>query len=236
MVATQSIILAVFCAVAQLSSAGTIPVARDHADLTLRTNAARMAAGLNPFTPRALERRTFGHHHPPSPPSPPAPPAPSPRPPTPPKPPVKRDGKLKCKKGGVVIGWVGDRNKKGFGLCNSRDSALSINFDDADDDLNIRLPNHNDFPFLGWVGNNLNSEMYVACAPRSTALSDVVVAPNRDAPSNVGNAFSSWAANSESNLWRKNNNRFSSRTESKTFYNPDDDLFHLVTDELELDN
>lgn len=77
--------------------------------------------------------------------------------------PVKRDGKLKCKRGGVFIGWVGkdfsskDRNKKGyahltrplggpvdiparFGLCNSRDNALSIDFDDVDDDLDIRLP------------------------------------------------------------------------------------------------
>lgn len=245
MVATKSIFVALLCAVAQLSSAVTLPVDRETGDL--RTNAARLAAGLNPLTPRGLERRTGGGYYytPPRPPTPPTPPppGPSPRPPTPPpppKPPVKRDGKLKCKRNGVHIGWVGrdfsnkDRNKKGFGLCSMRDSALSVNFDDDDEKtpLNIRLPNHGDFPFLGWVGNNLNSDN--SCILTKTQQT------NNNGPQNVGNAFTSWAANSESSNWffGKGSKNFSfnwvnsggAKPATKTFYNPDDDCFHLVSD------
>ena len=63
MVATKSIFVALLCAVAQLSSAATLPVERETADL--RTNAARLAAGLNPLTPRGLERMSpipVDHH------------------------------------------------------------------------------------------------------------------------------------------------------------------------------
>ena len=234
MVTTKSIFVLVLCAVAQLAFAATIPVGQNGVELS--TNAARMAAGLNPLTPRGLGRR-----HPPSPPSPPTPPpAPSPRPPTnpTPPPPTKRGGTVSCKRNGVHIGWVGrdfsskDNNKKGFGLCNSKDKALAIDFDDDDSPKDIRLPNHGDFPFLGWSGNNLNSD-------NSCVLTKTRQAP-RGGPQNVGNAFSSWSANSESSNWTfgKNNNRFSfdwvnsggAKAQSKTFYNPDDDCFHLVSD------
>ncbi|TFK23896.1 hypothetical protein FA15DRAFT_705085 [Coprinopsis marcescibilis] len=214
-------------------------------------NAARMAAGLGPLAPAGLRRRTNGggnnrqqpgggkdqgkhnggkHKNPTT----------LPKPSPVPVPDDKGKGRLKCnKKGGGFVGYVSgdfsskDKNKRGFGLCNTKPKALEVDFDTSVTPFNIKFHNTREFPTLGWSGNNLNSgNSAVLTGTRNTNINN--------APSNVGNAFSGFSANSESQVWHytKNSKRFEAKwvntggikVETKVCYNPKDDMFHLVTD------
>ncbi|KAG2004887.1 hypothetical protein CC2G_003395 [Coprinopsis cinerea AmutBmut pab1-1] len=273
MVYTKGIFAVLLLALAQVSLAANPHLNRRHEPtVTLKTNAARMAAGLPPKAPAGLERRTWGHggwgqpqpgwgwgqppQKPGNPwdkgkdhdkgkdkdkggkPKDPSPPKPSATKPDKPDCDDKKKVRIKCvKKGGGTIGYVGKdwskKNKRGFGLCKDKNKALEVDFENSVTPFDMKIHDKRDFPFLGWSGNNLGSgNSAVLTGTRKTNI--------HEGPRNVGNAFSSWAANSESQVWyySRNNRKFESkwvntggaRQESKCFYNPDDDLFHLVSD------
>ncbi|KAJ2932434.1 hypothetical protein H1R20_g4661, partial [Candolleomyces eurysporus] len=235
----KSILVVFLLAVSQLAAAASHlnRAVSDGAVLKHRTNAARMAAGLNPLPPRELKARTWpGGNWPPTPPKPS-----NPRPSsTKPDCDDKKDVPIKCKrKGGGQIGYISKdwskKGERGYGLCSSKNTALKLDFENSVTPFDFKISGGKDYPYLGFAGNNLNPGSTDSCVLTGTKKTT-----RGNGPSNVGNAYSSWSANSESQLWYYNRgskqveskwvNSGGKNVDSKVFYDPDDDLFHLVTD------
>ncbi|KAF5313640.1 hypothetical protein D9611_010189 [Ephemerocybe angulata] len=242
---SKSIVVILLLAISQLAVAGTSHINRASLGGAVkhRTNAARMADGLAPFPPVQLKRRHGGGGQP-QPQHPQTPTTPNKPQPSPTKPDCddKKNQHLKCKKkqGGATVGYVSKdwskKGKRGFGLCSSNNDALKVDFENSVTPFPFKLSSggKDSFPYLGFSGNNLKPG-----SGDSAVLTGTQQTNRGNAPSNVGNAFSNWSANSESTIWHYTRssklveskwvNTGGVTVDSKVFYDPSDDLFHLVT-------
>lgn len=158
----------------------------------LRTNAARLAAGLSPLPPvrrnptRVEEKRTRTSSSP-----------------------GCEDHnqeyiKVYCKSSGNLIGYLKQDTVSGsikaYGITSSKDSAMQITFSSTPSNpFDLSITGSGTYPYLGFAGNDLTSGSSNANALVATKHTN----PNSVA-SIVGNLYSSSFPSSESSVWAYN--------------------------------